>query len=315
MSSQTELINDLYKSIDSDPHSLKDPDTAHLVINHNEVLGMNAVPGLHVDVDKIEDGVDIKFRLDNNIVVKKPVHLCFGMFAESGIQKIIMDVDIGKNSKIALQAHCTFPIAVDVQHIMDARIKIGDGADYTYFEKHVHSPEGGVKVYPKAIVEIGEGASFKTEFELIKGRVGLIDIDYEMNAGADSTVEMTSRVSGRGDDLIKIREIANLNGERARGALTSKIAVRGNARAEVYNKLVASGAYARGHVDCKEILQDNGIAQAIPIVEVRHPKAHVTHEAAIGSVDNKQLETLMSRGMDEDEAVELIINGMLSRRK
>lgn len=315
MSSQSELINVLYKSIDSDPHSLKDPDTAHLVINHNEVLGMNSVPGLHIDVDKIEDGVDIKFKLDSNVIIKKPVHLCFGMFAETGIQKIIMDIDIGENSKIALQAHCTFPIAVDVQHIMDAKIKVHAGADYTYFEKHVHSPEGGVKVYPKAVVEIGKGASFRTEFELIKGRVGLIDIDYEMTAEADSAVEMTSRVSGRGDDLIKIREVANLAGEHARGALISKIAVRDNARAEVYNKMVASAAYARGHVDCKEILQDNGIALAIPIVEVRHPKAHVTHEAAIGSVDNKQLETLMSRGLDEDEAVEVIVNGMLSRRK
>lgn len=315
MSTQTDLINDLYKSIDSDPHLLKDPDTAHLVINHNEVLGMNSVPGLHVDVDKIEDGVDIKFKLNDNIIVKKPVHLCFGMFAEAGIQRIIMDINIGQNAKIALLAHCTFPIAIDVQHIMDAKIKVGDNSDYSYFEKHVHSPEGGVKVYPKAIVEIGKSSSFKTEFELIKGRVGLIDIDYEMFADSDSTVEMISRVSGREDDMIKIREAASLQGERARGALTSKIAVRGNAKAEVYNKIVASAAYARGHVDCKEILQDNGIAQAIPIVEVRHPKAHVTHEAAIGSVDNKQLETLMSRGLDEDEAVELIINGMLSRRK
>jgi Fe-S cluster assembly scaffold protein SufB len=40
----------------------------------------------------------------------------------------------------------------------------------------------------------------------------------------------------------------------------------------------------------------------------------VTHEAAIGSVDSRQLETLMARGMDEEEAVDLIINGLLSRR-
>ena len=96
--------------------------------------------------------------------------------------------------------------------------------------------------------------------------------------------------------------------------MTSKIAVRDNARAEVYNKLTASGAYARGHVDCKEILQDNGVATAIPIVEVSHPKAHITHEAAIGSVDNKQLETLMSRGLTEDDAVEMIINGLLAKQ-
>ena len=88
--------------------------------------------------------------------------------------------------------------------------------------------------------------------------------------------------------------------------------MRNNARSEVFNKIVALAPYARGHVDCKEIIKDNGIAVATPIVDVRDAHAHVTHEAAIGSVDKKQLETLMSRGMDEDEASEIIIQGLLS---
>ncbi|MFW5857843.1 MAG: SufD family Fe-S cluster assembly protein, partial [Planctomycetota bacterium] len=69
---------------------------------------------------------------------------------------------------------------------------------------------------------------------------------------------------------------------------------------------------ARGHVDCKEIVQDRAVARAVPIVEVLDPQAHVTHEAAIGSVDSKQLQTLMSRGLSEDEAVDLIIEGLLT---
>ena len=88
--------------------------------------------------------------------------------------------------------------------------------------------------------------------------------------------------------------------------------MRDNAKAEVYNIMKATAPYARGHVDCKEIIQGNGVATAIPVVEVKHPKAHVTHEAAIGSVDSKQLQTLMARGLDEEEAVELIIDGLLS---
>lgn len=314
MSPHVQLINDLYNNIDTDPNVLKDPEVAHLVINRNEVLGLNGVPGLHVDTRQLDDGVDIKLAVDENTIVKKPVHLCFGMIAETGIQRIVLDVDIGKHSKISLLAHCVFPIAIDVKHIMDARIKIGEGAEYSYFERHVHSPSGGVKVYPKAVVTVDRDATFKTEFELIKGRVGLIDIDFETTSAANSTLEMTARISGREDDIIKIRETGNLAGESARGVLVTKIAVRDKARAEVYNKLIASAAYARGHVDCKEIIQDDGVAQAVPIVEVRHPKAHVTHEAAIGSVDSKQLETLMSRGLSEDEAVEVIINGMLSKR-
>jgi Fe-S cluster assembly scaffold protein SufB len=311
MTPQSSLIEDLYRLTDSDPHELRDPDVAHLVIDQNRVLGMHAVPGLEVVPTELADGVSVVVNLHEGVVIAKPVHLCFGMYPQTGIQRIIMDVTIGRNASISIVAHCVFPFAVDVQHLMDARIRVGDGARYSYFERHIHSPKGGVRVYPKAVVEVGDHAYFKTEFELIKGRVGLIDIDYETVCGAYGVVDMTARVSGRADDIIKIKETSHLKGDYARGLLTSKIAVRDQARAEVFNKLTATGAFARGHVDCKEIVQDQGIATAVPIVEVHHPKARVTHEAAIGSVDSKQLETLMSRGLSEEEAVELIIDGLL----
>jgi len=123
---------------------------------------------------------------------------------------------------------------------------------------------------------------------------------------------MSFRISGRGNDRIRIHEKAHLAGEGARGVLTTNIAVRERAQAQIKNTMIASAPFARGHVDCKEIVQGNAIASAIPIVEVRHPKAHVTHEASIGSVDSKQLETLMARGLTEDEATGLIIEGLLS---
>jgi Fe-S cluster assembly scaffold protein SufB len=44
---------------------------------------------------------------------------------------------------------------------------------------------------------------------------------------------------------------------------------------------------------------------------VRDDRAQVTHEAAIGTVNHKELETLMARGLDEDDAVDLIVRGML----
>lgn len=84
--------------------------------------------------------------------------------------------------------------------------------------------------------------------------------------------------------------------------------------ADIKNTLVASAPMARGHVDCREIVQDEAVANAIPVVRVHHPKAHVTHEASIGSVDAKQLETLMSRGLTEDEATDLVIEGLLRPR-
>lgn len=312
MTDNDKLINDLYSTTESDAEILKDPEVASLVVHHNQVLGSHLVPGLQMDVEELEDGIKADIRLKEGTVVKKPVHLCFGMMPETGIQRILLNINIEKNAKVSILAHCTFPFAVDVKHIMDAEINIGEGAEYSYFERHVHSAEGGVKVYPKAKVHLDNKSKFTTEFELVKGRVGEIYIDYETTCKDDSVMEMTTRINGTDSDIIEIRETGHLVGKGARGVLNSRIAVRGNAKAKVYNKMTATAPYTRGHVDCKEIIQDNGMASAIPIVEVGHPKAHITHEAAIGSVDNKQLETLMARGLSEDDAVDLIIEGLLS---
>ena len=64
-------------------------------------------------------------------------------------------------------------------------------------------------------------------------------------------------------------------------------------------------------MDCTELVKDRAVARAEPVVNVGHPLAKVTHEAAIGSVDQKQLETLMAHGLTPDEAVDVIIMGLL----
>ncbi|MEA2081293.1 MAG: SufD family Fe-S cluster assembly protein [Elusimicrobiota bacterium] len=311
MTNKKTAMAELLDSINKKPEELHDSHIAHLVVHQNKVLGSHLVPGLKMDVKEIKDGISVIMKIEDGAVIENPVQICFGMLPENGTQKILMDVNCGKNSKISIIAHCSFPNAVNIIHIMEAKINIEEGAEYSYFERHVHGESGGTKVYPKAKVNLEKGARFATEFELLKGRVGLIDIDYETICGEDSALEMTARISGYGNDVIRINETGHLNGKNSRGFLNSRIAVRDSARADIYNKLTASAAFARGHVDCKEIVQDKAIASAIPVVEVSHPNAHITHEAAIGSVDSKQLQTLMARGLSEKEAVALIIQGLL----
>ena len=69
---------------------------------------------------------------------------------------------------------------------------------------------------------------------------------------------------------------------------------------------------SRGHVDCVEIIKGKEArASAIPRLVVVDDRSKLTHEAAIGSVDKKQVETLMARGLNEDEAVDVVVRGML----
>ncbi len=285
---------------------------ASLIVNKDRVISKNTVPGLIVDTGEIKDGVKIDITLKDNVNINMPVHLCFGVTDKKAIQKIILKLAIGENSSISIYSHCVFPYAEDVTHAMDAVITVGKNSKYSYFERHIHSEEGGITVIPKAIVTLEDSARYKSEFELMRGRVGRIDMDYEVSCKSYSVMDMSVRINGRGNDIINIKEAGNLIGNNARGALTSRIAVRDNASANIYNKLIATADYARGHVDCKEIVRDNATANAVPVVEVKNPRAHITHEASIGSVDSKELQTLMSRGLNEEQAVELIIDGLLS---
>jgi len=308
-----DLIEQLYESIGQNPHEIRDDESiARIEVHKNEVLGVHLVPGLEVDAEETEDGLDAAITVARGTRIEKPVQVCFGMMPERGLQKIVLDIRIEDEASAAIIAHCTFPFAREITHTMDAEIRVGHGAEYAYFERHVHGPEGGVRIVPKTRVTVEQGGRFSTEFELIKGRVGTIDLELEATCKAHSVMDVKARIGGSGDDRINLNEIGRLIGEGARGALTSHIAVRDAARAEILNTLTASAPFARGHVDCKEIVQDQAVAKAVPVVEVNHPKAHVTHEAAIGSVDTKQLETLMSRGLDEDAAAALIIQGMLN---
>lgn len=290
---------------------LDDPATAHLLVIGRRIVSSRALPGLAVEAVETETGVRVKLRVAAGVRLTTPIHTCFGVVHKQGRQHIEITVVLEENAAAHFIAHCLFPKAEQVQHIMDARVEIGSGAAMNYQERHYHGPHGGVEVIPKAVVKIGKGGRYTSEFTLTDGRVGSLAIDYDVEAGEDAVAELTARVFGHVSDEIRIRERVVLAGENARGLIKTRIAVEGAALAEVTGITEGNAAGARGHVDCMEILRDQAVAKAIPIVSVTHPLAKVTHEAAIGSVDKQQLETLMAHGLSPEEAVDLIVKGML----
>jgi len=306
-----QMMLEAYQKAEGDPAVFADSKIAHLVVHKNQVVGKHLVPGLEVLPKETPEGVDLSLRVLPGIKIEYPVHLCFGVLPEEGVQIINIDAEIGEESRIALLAHCIFPNAVKVRHVMQARILVKKNGYYSYNEVHFHGEGGGIEVVPKAKIILEEGSRLETNFQLIKGRVGTLDIDYEVEAGRNSIVEMIAKAYGYGSDKIRIKEKCVLRGESSRGIIKSRVAVKEEAESEVMSEISAYGPYSRGHVDCVEIMQDKGRARAIPIVEVFHETAKVTHEAAIGSVDKTQLETLMSRGLKQNEAIDLIIKGML----
>jgi len=311
-SKEFEAIVDAYEKSGGNSKQLLDQSFASLVVSGNKVLASNSIPGVHIEGETIPDGVQARIIVDDGVMVRFPVHLCFGVIPKDGIQIIESDYIIGENASVSFLAHCSFPNAIHVKHLMNARIRIGKGASLNYSETHFHGTEGGIEVLPKTVVSIAESGHFKTDFKLVTGRVGKLDLDYTANLDDSAVCEMETKAYGKVDDFIRVKETINLNGRESRGLAKSRIVVSDRSVSEVLGEVIGTGAHSRGHVDCMEIIKGNQArASAIPKLMVVDETAKLTHEAAIGSVDKKQVETLVARGLSEDEAVDVIVKGLL----
>ena len=306
-----EAMLEALKQAGGDPSAITSGKFATLVVSANKVLAKSELPGIRFEAEEIPTGIKARIVVESGVKIPQPVHLCFGMLAQEGIQEIIVRYEIGEDAQVAFLAHCTFPNAKQLKHLMEAEIYIGARARMSYTESHYHGPHGGIEVRPHAKVFVGEGGKFMNNFNLVHGRVGRLEIDYEVDVGKDGVAELVAKVYGMEDDTISVKEFVRLNGEGARGLTKTRVAVRGRAVSEVFTTMEGNAPFARGHMDCTEIVRDQAVAKNMPLVIVRDDRAQVTHEAAIGTVNRKELETLMARGLSEEEAVDLIIRGML----
>lgn len=310
-SREYEAMLDAYEKAGGRPDVLEARRVASAVIHAHDVLAVNEIEGVTIATEAREGGVRARINVAPGTKVEHPVHLCFGVTASEGLQVIDSEFEIGEGAEVGFLAHCTFPNAVELKHVMDARIHVGPGATMRYREAHYHGPEGGIEVMPTTHAQVDEDGRLEIEFDLTEGRVGRMAIEFDADVAANGVAELVSRAYGSADDDISVNEIVRLNGEGARGFTKTRVAVRDQARSEITTTAEGNAPGARGHMDCTEIVRGRAEARNVPIVVVRDDRARVTHEAAIGSVGKKELETLMARGLDEEEAVDVIIRGML----
>ena len=75
-------------------------------------------------------------------------------------------------------------------------------------------------------------------------------------------------------------------------------------------KILASAAGARNHTQCDSLLIGNECgAHTVPYIESRNSSAKVEHEATTSKIAEDQLFYCRSRGLSEEDAVGLIVNG------
>lgn len=101
-------------------------------------------------------------------------------------------------------------------------------------------------------------------------------------------------------------------GKNSRSTIVSK-GISAGKSSNTYRGLVRVGPTAenvRNHTQCDSLLLGSECgAHTVPYIEVRNPSAQIEHEATTSKISDDQLFYAMQRGLSQEDAVALIVNG------
>ncbi len=101
-------------------------------------------------------------------------------------------------------------------------------------------------------------------------------------------------------------------GRNSRSTIVSKgiSAGRSNNTYRGLVRVLANAENVRNHTQCDSLLLgDKCGAHTVPYIEVRNPSAQIEHEATTSKISDDQLFYAMQRGLPQEDAVALIVNG------
>ena len=134
------------------------------------------------------------------------------------------------------------------------------------------------------------------------------ETDADLKAGAK--LEISEKLMTHGEQTAQTQFSVDLNGEGSSANVVSRSVARDDS-AQLFRAKIAGNNACAGHSECDAIIMDNAKVRAIPELEANDLDAELIHEAAIGKIAGEQLIKLMTLGLSEEEAEEMIISGFL----
>lgn len=267
-------------------------------------------PNINIVTKEDNSGIDIYVK-ENTLfgTVNIPV-----IITESGLTDVVYnDFHIGKNANIIIVAGCgiTNNGHWDARHDGIHRFYLEEGAKVKYIERHCGLGVGDGKRILNPVTEINmKKASYMVmDTTQIKGVDDTIRTT-KANLESDATLIVTEKILTSKDQVAKTNFIVELNGENASTHVTSRsVATEKSYQEFVSNVTGNTKSYA--HVECDAIIKEEGQVKAVPEIFAKNVEANLVHEAAIGKIAGEQLMKLMSLGLTEKEAEEVIIEGFL----
>jgi len=294
------------------PRELFEKNRFNLLVDRNKIVVRYPAPGVRSEVIETPTGVKTKVYVEPGTKLEEPVILCFGAAETTEVQTTEGEIIVGEGADVKFQVYGAMAEGIKLKHENKLKVRVEKNARFEFLDLHYNGEETFVELETETDAYVGENAYFRSVFKQTRGRAGRVRIVLKANVDKKGVAVFETKMIGKKDDEIYVEDVIHLNGEESRGISKSRIIAVDETKATFVGETYGNAPKCRGHIDCSEVIRGKDVVvKAVPVVVVNDETAKVTHEAAIGSIDKKQLETLMARGLTEDEAVDVIVQGML----
>lgn len=241
-----------------------------------------------------------------------PVQACLYIAQGDIVQMVHNVVILEEGSELHLITGCATRYGVgSAAHLGVSEHYVGRNASLTSTMVHSWGPEVEVRPRSGTIVE-ADGTFVSTYVSLRPARNIQTNPRTWLN-GANASAKYLTIILGSQGSTIDTGGDVYLNGKDTSAELAHRAVCTGG---RIYQRglLVGNAPGCRAHVDCAGMVLDageDGFIEAVPGLRALHPEARMSHEASIGKIAPEQVAYLQSRGMEEREAISLIIRGFL----
>ncbi|MDY0312321.1 MAG: SufD family Fe-S cluster assembly protein [Desulfobacterales bacterium] len=249
-------------------------------------------------------------RVEAGVRLAHPVQSCL-YIAKQGFAQNVHNVVIAEpGSDLHIITGCaTAPHLTAGLHIGVSEFYVKKGARLTF--TMIHDWGEKVDVRPRSVTVVEEGGVLVSNYISLRplGTLQMFPTTYLKGRGAVGRFN-SILVASRGSHLDVGSRIV-LEAPETRAEIISRAITYGGdiiARGD----LVGKAPGIRAHLECKGLILNDGLMQAIPELTGHVPGVEMSHEAAVGKIDRGEIEYLMARGIDEETAVSTIVRGFLN---
>lgn len=258
-----------------------------------------------------KSGIDIKIK---PFTKAEKVHIPV-IITEDGVNDVVYnDFYIGEGADVEIVAGCGIHNSGcnTSEHDGIHRFFIGKNARVKYVEKHYGEGEGTGKriLNPVTQVFMEENSYCEMEMVQIEGVDSTLR-ETEANLAAGAKYVVLEKLMTHDEQKAESNMVINLNGKDASAQIISRSVAKNNSE-QIFKPTAVGNADCKAHVQCDSIIMDNARISSVPAITANNADAQIVHEAAIGRINNDQLLKLMTFGMNEEEAENVIVQGFLA---